>query len=162
MNWTDDHIHHMARRTHQATSKLRALQDKFAGITTRFISTLEVSGGAFLGGVVEGRTDGGTVLHVPINLAAGAALLAAGHLELAGEDLSEHLNNVGNGLVAGYVASKGYAFGKRWHDTGKLFPGKDTAALPAPTVQGEVNQATMDAILARMHQAAAQGAPAAP
>jgi hypothetical protein len=164
MTITEEHLHHMAKRHHDTMRKFDAYKAKFAGLASKFVSTLEVSGGAFLGGVVEGKTDGGLLMKVvPINLAAGAALLVVGHLPWAEErGVDAHLNNVGNGLVAGYVASKGYAFGKHWHDTGKLFGDKGATALPAgpsaPVVHGEINEATMNAILARM-QSAAAGAP---
>lgn len=159
MNLNEQHVHHMAKRLHQAHSKLAELRDRFAGATERFVSTLEVGGGAFIGGVIEGRTEGGALFgHVPYNLAGGALLLAAGHLELAGEEWSDHLNNVGNGLLAGYIASKGYAFGKRWHDTGKFLGGGSTPELPGAAVSGEFDPRAMQGMVAAMNQAAGAGA----
>ena len=171
-NITEEHLHHMARRHHATMKKLDGLREKFAGVTQRFIGTIETGAGAWLGGTIEGRTGGGTVLKIPINLGVGAILLAAGHLDLAGDQWSEHLNNLGNGFVTSYVAATGYAFGKRWKETGKMFgsgghpwtdpydqtPGWQQA--PAAQTQGDLSDAQMAAIVARMQQAAA--APAHP
>ena len=58
---------------------------------------------------------------LPINLGVGALLLVGGHLDLAGGQWSSHLNQLGNGFVGSYLAATGYAFGKRWKESGKLF-----------------------------------------
>ena len=113
----------MARRHHATMQQLDGLRAKFAGITGRFVGTVETAAGAWLGGTIEGRTDGGTVLKVPINLGVGVLFLAAGHLEARGRAWSAHLNNLGNGFVGSYIAATGYAFGKRWKETGKIFGG---------------------------------------
>ena len=170
-NITEEHLHHMAKRHHTTMKKLDGLRDKFSGITERFVGTVEVGAGAWLGGIIEGRTSGGTLpLNVPINLGVGALLLAAGHLDLAGPQWSAHLNNVGNGFVSSYVAATGYAFGKRWRDTGKLFGGGghpwlhpyETQLPPpgaGPSVQGDLTEAQMATIVQRMQQAAAAAHP---
>jgi hypothetical protein len=169
-NITEEHLHHMARRHHATMKKLDGLREKFSGITSRFISTVETAAGAWLGGAVEGRTGGGTVLKVPINLGVGALLLAAGHLDLAGDQYSQHLNDLGNGFIGSYVAATGYAFGKRWKETGKLFGGgghpwmhpyeqPGWSAAGGTEVHGALSEAQMAAIVQRMQQA---GAPAHP
>jgi len=182
-NITAEHLHHMAKRHHATMKELDGLRAKFSGFTKGFVSTLETGAGAWIGGAIEGKTGGGTVMNVPWNLGAGLVLLAAGHLNLAGEQYSEHLNNVGNGFVGSYVAATGYAFGKRWRETGKLTgggghpftspyesgwsqeqtgpgpgPGPGLAAGPATPVQGNLSQEQMAAIVQRMQAAA--GAPA--
>jgi hypothetical protein len=161
-NITEEHLHHMAKRHHATMKKLDGLRDKFSGITERFVGTIEVGAGAWLGGAIEGRTGGGTVLRVPINLGVGALLLVAGHLDLAGDQWSGHLNNLGNGLIGSYVSATGYAFGKRWRETGKLFGGGGhpwtspyEASLPPPAVHGDLSEAQMAAIVQRMQAAAA-------
>lgn len=172
-NITEEHLHHMARRHHATMKKLDGLREKFSGITQRFVGTLEVGAGSWIGGAIEGRTSGGTVLKVPINLGVGALLLAAGHLDLAGDQWSEHLNNLGNGFIGSYIAATGYAFGKRWKETGKMFGGGghpwaqpyeqngwSHQAEAGPAVHGDLNEAQMASIVARMQQAAA--APAHP
>jgi hypothetical protein len=169
-NITEEHLHHMAKRHHATMKKLDGLREKFSGVTERFVGTLEVGAGAWLGGAVEGRTGGGTVLKVPINLGVGAVLLAAGHLDLAGDQWSGHLNNLGNGFIGSYVAATGYAFGKRWRETGKMFGGggqpwahpydngwpKGPAEVP-PAVHGDLSEAQMANIVQRMQAAAAHG-----
>lgn len=183
-NITEEHLHHMARRHHATMKQLDGLREKFSGMTRGFVGTLETGAGAWLGGAIEGRTGGGTVMHVPLNLGAGLLLLTAGHLNLAGEQHSEHLNNLGNGFVGSYVAATGYAFGKRMKETGKLFgggghpftepyangwsqensgPGPGLAegpATPVTPVQGDLSPEQMAAIVQRMQQAV--GAPTYP
>jgi hypothetical protein len=122
-NITEEHLHHMARRHHATMKKLDGLREKFGGITHRFVSTLEAGAGAWAGGMIEGRTGGATIGPLPINLAVGTLLLVGGHLDLAGNQWSDHLNNLGNGFLGSYFAASGYAFGKRWRDSGKMLGG---------------------------------------
>ncbi len=163
-NITEEHLHHMAKRHHHTMRKLDALKDKFAGVTQRFLGTLETGAGAFLGGAIEGKTDGGTVLHVPINLGLGAVLLAAGHLDLAGKQYSEHLNNVGNGFIGSYLAATGFAFGKRWAQGGlkaafhRAPPPMPLPPPPPVQVQGTLSEAQMADIVSRMQAAAGNAA----
>jgi hypothetical protein len=157
-NITEEHLHHMAKRHHTTMKKLDGLREKFAGMTERFVGTVETAAGAWLGGAIEGRTDGGTVLKVPINLGVGALFLVGAHLDLAGAQWSGHLNNLGNGFIGSYLAATGYSFGKRWKETGKLFGGHSWSHPyeTGPGVSGDLSQAQMDNIVARMQAAAAQ------
>ena len=123
MNITEEHLHHMARRHHATMKKLDGMRAKFAGFTSKFVSTVETSAGAWLGGAIEGRTGGASIGPLPINLGVGALLLVGGHTNLAGAQYSEHLNQLGNGFIGSYLAATGYAFGKRWKDTGKILGG---------------------------------------
>jgi hypothetical protein len=147
-NITEEHLHHMARRHHATMKKLDGIREKFTTHAGWVIDTVEVGAGAWLGGVAEGKSGGNTFLNVPYNLLAAAAFLTVGHLGIArfgGKDHSDHLNNFGNGLAASFAAASGYAFGKRWKDTGKMLgggghpwihpyeqPGWQGAAPPAP------------------------------
>jgi hypothetical protein len=160
-NITEEHLHHMAKRHHATMKKLDGLREKFSGITQRFIGTIEVGAGSWLGGAIEGRTSGGTILKVPYNLGLGVLFLAAGHLDLAGDKWSEHLNNLGNGFVGSYVAATGYAWGKKWRETGKMFGHHSwTQAYggemgpPPPAVHGDLSESQMASIVQRMQQAA--------
>lgn len=156
MSIHEQHVHHLAKRLHQAHGKIDELRAKWSGVANAALSTAEVSAGAFLGGVLEGKTDGAALLDkIPYNLLGGVALLAAGHTVLADSDWAEHVNNVGNGFVAGYIASKGFAFGQRWQQTGKLLGGGASApGLPGPVVQGEFSPEVMQQMAARMQGAA--------
>ena len=147
MNVTEQHLHHMAKRHHSTMRKFDALRERLSGMTEHAVRTLEVGAGAWLGGLVEGRTNNGTLGPVPINLAAGLTLSALGFLDVAG-DYSEHLNSFGAGFLGSYAASHGYAFGKRWRETGKLLPSK-AAAAPLPTPSPEA----MAQMAAQMHAA---------
>lgn len=157
-NITEEHLHHMAKRHHATMKKLDGLREKFSGITERFVGTVETAAGAWLGGTIEGRTEGGTILRVPYNLGVGVVLLAAGHLELAGSQWSGHLNNLGNGFIGSYLAAVGFAFGKRWKETGKLLGGHSWGhpyGEVAPPTSGDLSEAQMAAIVQRMQAAAA-------
>ena len=119
---TEEHLHHMARRHHATMQKLDGIKEKIASYTHRGLGTLEIAGGAWVGGVLEGRSGGGSLGPIPFNLGIGAAFLIAGYAGLAKEH-SDHLTNVGNGFLGSYLAASGYAFGKRWKDTGKILGG---------------------------------------
>jgi hypothetical protein len=122
-NITEEHLHHMARRHHAVMQKFDGLREKISKGARTFFSVAETGAGAWLGGAIEGRTSGGSIGPVPINLGIGALLLTAGHLNLAGDTFSEHFNNLGNGFIGSYLAATGYAFGKRWKDSGHLLGG---------------------------------------
>lgn len=157
-NITEEHLHHMAKRHHSTMKKLDEIRARAAGMTKAFVGTVETGAGAWLGGAIEGRTSGSTVLKVPINLGVGAVLLAMGHLNVAGERWSEDLNNLANGFIGSYLAATGYAFGKRWKETGKLWGGHSWTqpyGEVAPAVHGDLSEAQMAAIVSRMQQAAA-------
>lgn len=133
------------------------LVHKFAHAMHAATGTLEVAAGAFLGGAMEGKTAGKAIGPVPLNLLAGVVTWGAGHFGLVG-DHSHHLQNLGDGMIGSYAAATGYAWGKRWHETGKMF-GHGAPAMPlaGPAVQGELSPAQMDQIVERM-RAAAQAA----
>jgi hypothetical protein len=121
-NITEEHLHHMARRHHATMKKLDGIREKIAGISGHAFNTIETGAGAWLGGAFEGKTAGMALGPLPINLLAGGVLLFAGYTNLA-KGYSEHLSNLGNGLLASYTAALGYAFGKRWRETKQVFGG---------------------------------------
>ncbi len=123
MHITEEHLQHMARRHHATMQKLDGIRDKFAGFTGRFVGTIEVAAGSWIGGAIEGRTAGGSIGPLPINLGIGAVFLVVGHLDLQQGKWSADLNNIGNGFIGSYLAATGYAFGKRWKETGKMLGG---------------------------------------
>jgi hypothetical protein len=162
-NITEEHLHHMARRHHSTMKQLDGIRERVAGITGRFVGTLETGVAAWAGGAIEGRFGAPTVLKIPVNLLGGAVLLAVGHLDLLGDTASEHVNNLGNGLIGSFVAAEGYAFGKRWKETGKIFGGggrpwshpyEEGWQTEGPSVHGDLSESQMAAIVQRMQQAA--------
>ena len=178
-NITEEHLHHMARRHHATMQKLDGIREKISGYAQKSFGLLETGAGAWAGGMLEGRTGGLSVGPLPVNLLAGAALLVAGYANLGGERYSEHFNNLGNGFIGSYLAATGYAFGKRWKETGKILGGggrpwthpyengwpKGGAEAPPKTSgdwtsgayvgAGALSESQMAAIVQRMQAAAA-------
>ena len=176
-NITEEHLHHMARRHHATMQKLDGIRVKISGYAQKSFGLLETGAGAWAGGMLEGRTGGMSVGPLPINLLVGAGLLVAGYANLGGERYSEHFNNLGNGFVGSYLAATGYAFGKRWKETGKILGGgghpwtqpyengwpKGGEAPKAAgdwtggayVGQGDLSESQMAAIVQRMQAAAA-------
>jgi hypothetical protein len=178
-NITEEHLHHMARRHHATMQKLDGIREKISGYAQKSFGLLETGAGAWAGGMLEGRTGGMSVGPLPVNLLAGAALLVAGYANLGGERYSEHFNNLGNGFIGSYLAATGYAFGKRWKETGKILGGgghpwthpyengwpKGGAEAPPKTSgdwtsgayvgAGDLSEHQMAAIVQRMQAAAA-------
>lgn len=114
----------MAQRHHATMKKLEGLREKMTGAAGHVAKVLEVGAGAWLGGAIEGRTAGASVGPLPVNLLAGIALVGASHLKpVENSGRSDDLNNLGNGFIGSYFAATGYAFGKRWKETGKVFGG---------------------------------------
>ena len=180
---TEEHLHHMARRHHATMQKLDTIKGRLSEYAQKSFGLAETGFGAWAGGVLEGRTGGMAVGPLPLNLLLGAGFLVAGYATTGRmEKYSEHLNNLGNGLVGSYLAATGYAFGKRWKETGKILGGgghpwtapyengwpKGVAAPPvkgdyyydAYVGQGDLGDQEMAAIVQRMQEAA--NAPAQP
>lgn len=128
-------IKHLADQVAHHKRKHQDLLGKVEGATATAVRTLELGAGAFLGGALEGKTQQGKFLHVPINLLGGVAAIGAGMLDLAG-DWSPHLATLGEGMVASYASSVGYAFGQRWQAGGlrAAFGGGAPVPLPPPPV----------------------------
>jgi len=167
-NITEEHLHHLAKRHHQAMKKIDGWREKAAARAGFFFSSLETGAGAYLGGALEGWTKGGEipVLNVPWNLGIGGALLAASYFDVAGTGWSGHINNLGNGFLSSYFAATGYAFGKRFRETGKLLGGGGSPwgdpygapgwTRPADATEDSVTMGDVDmaALVQRMQQAA--------
>jgi hypothetical protein len=123
VNITEEHLHHMARRHHATMQKLDGIREKYAWVRGRLAGTVENMAGAWLGGTLEGRTAGAALGPLPINLGVGVALVAASHFDVGGDRWGNDLQNFGNGFIGSWAAATGYAFGKRWKETGKAFGG---------------------------------------
>lgn len=114
MHITEEHLQHMAQRHHATMKKLDSVRDRVTATAHKFAGTFFVGAGSWLGGAVEGSTNGWAIGPVPLNLGIGAALLLVGHTDLAGSQWSESLNSLGNGFLGSYLAARGYAFGQHW------------------------------------------------
>jgi hypothetical protein len=159
MNFTHEHAAHLIKKTKSLSQRLENMKEKFSGVTAKVIQTAEIGLGALAGGVIQGKAgpEGATFVHVPIDLGAGLVLNALSVFEVAGAH-SAHLGNVGDGLIASYVTTMGFNFGKSWHDTGKLFGHKDQGSLPPATkASGTLDPSQMADILARVQRAGVPG-----
>lgn len=140
MNLGIPHFRHMAQRIIDTKKRFAEYKNRVGVKTavTKVARTVEVGVGALAGGVMQGRAGehGLTLFHVPAEILGGLALNVAGHFKVAG-DASDHMINVGDGLIASYVNHLGFGIGRSWRDTGKLFGGhhalaetKASGALP--------------------------------
>lgn len=165
-NISREHVHHLARRGEHLYKRLEKLREKLSGTTARAVRTLEVSAAAVVGGVIQGKAgpEGAHIMHVPTDLGLGLALNVLGYFDAAGDEYSEHLNNLGDGFLASYLSNIGFGWGNTWRTTGKLnlFGPKGAAAgLPAaPPVmaQGEISPNQMAEIVERVRAAGARAA----
>jgi hypothetical protein len=173
-NITSEHLHHMARRHHATMQKLDGLQATIKTYAQKSYGLLETGGGAWLGGLIEGKFGGAALGPLPYNLLAGVGFLVAANMKVGGDTYAKHFENLGNGLVASYTSALGYSFGKRWRETGKAFGGGGSpwlspyengwpkpplAAASAPTAAGQwptsdPTPAQMAAIAQQMQAAA--------
>lgn len=162
MEFTRQHVEHIVGRHHALARKFEALKGKFEGITAGTVETLEVSAGALLGGVIDGRFGSKekglpSLMHIPVTLGAGLALNVLGHFDAAGKQWSQHLCNVGNGLLAAYLSSVGFHFGQSWQARGSLFS-KKSPALASGQPGGALGEQQMANILSNLAQQAQQQA----
>lgn len=148
-------LEHLARRNDTLSQKVDKLKHKAARVTKHGVQLLEITAGAALGGVVQGMSKdphGAHIMKVPADLLLGLGLNVAAVLDLAGEEYSPHLGNVGTGFLAAYVSDLGFAAGKRKKDSGSFFASKSAPALPSGvSASGDVSpQAMAEALLAQM------------
>ena len=150
-NVSIEHVRHL----HNLKEKAIAARDKYKGKVTavakKAITVAEVGAGAWAGGVIEGKTNGATIMHVPANLLAGALAVGASMLDLAGEH-SADLGNFGAGLVASFAASHGHLFGQTWQAAGlsAALHGGAPALPAAPAVHGVPDPRAMAGVVSNM------------
>lgn len=141
---TAEHLQHMAKRHHATMKKLDGIKEKISLYTQKSFGLLETGFGSWTGGLLEGRTGGASLGPVPLNLGIGVVLATVGAIAGARKEkvtvteevtadfrrvtaqrdqIGEHLTNLGNGFIGSYLAATGYAFGKRWKETGKVLGG---------------------------------------
>lgn len=150
-NLTREHVAHLHSRASALHKRVESLKARTEAMTQKFVRTLEVSAGAAVAGVIQGKAgpEGAHVMGVPVDLGAGLALNVLGYFDAAGKH-SDHLNNLGDGLLAGYVSQVGFGIGTKWRTTGKLLGGTATAS------QGALSPEMM----ARLTAQATRGIPA--
>ena len=163
MTLTHEHVHHLAQRLHKAHAKIESMEGKLAAVAHHVLDNVEVAGGAWLGGAIEGYWDGKSLGPVPLNLLGGFALVALGTaVPKVPEKVKSHLANLGTGMIASYAAAVGYKVGDNWRRNGFHLWGAHSLSKPysLPTgtkASGELDEAQMASIVAQMQQAAAPG-----
>lgn len=159
---THEHVQHLTRRNDTLAQKIEKLRHKGAKLTEKGVRSLEVVAGAAIGGLIQGmakdQVAGSHVFRIPTDLGLGIGLNLAGFLDLAGDEWSHHLNNLGDGFLGAYFSDLGHAIGNRKRTTGSFFPPKGAAgALPGVVAQGAVSPDQMAAHLLHQMQTAQQG-----
>ncbi len=152
---THEHVQHLTRRNDTLAQKIEKLKGRSAHVAKHAFTLLEVTAGAAAGGLIQGlakdQSVGPRIAKVPADLGIGLALEFVGVLDLAGEEYSSHIANLGTGFLAAYFTDLGHAIGSRKRTTGHYFGPKATAALPA--VSGDVSPQQMaEALLSQMQQ----------
>jgi len=143
--------HHRPLTLAEKAAKLKKRAGSIAG---RGVRTLEVGAGAALGGILTGMSkdpNGPHIVKIPADLAVGLGLHLAGFLDIAGDEWSSHLNNIGDGFIGSYFSDLGFAVGKKRRETGSFFTKGASASLAAPSaaVHGEVTPQQMAEALLR-------------
>lgn len=97
--------------------KVKAHTEK---ITEKIVRTAEVAGTAFAVGIMYGKTydeatqrTGIEVMGVPLELGGGLALNVLGYMGAAGK-MSDHLGNIGDGMLAAFAVKEGTGIGDDW------------------------------------------------
>ena len=153
------HLIHQTKKVKTLTERLSAFRAHLSSPFQKALKTGGVATGALIGGVIQGKAgpQGATIAHLPIDLLAGAALNVAAVCNVAGKEHSQHLGNVGDGLIAAYVTDVGFKIGKKWHEEGHLFGHGSPPSLPgAPTpgkVSGPLSGEQLTEIINRVHAA---------
>lgn len=102
----------MSDRVQSLQKRIGKFKHAAEEMTEKFVRTLEVGAAALGTGVVQGR-GGVEVMGVPVELGAALGLNLAGYFGVAGKH-SGHLNNLGDGALAGYLAQVGRGIGVAW------------------------------------------------
>ena len=152
MSLTHEHVAHLAKRNDSLQAKLNKFSAKAKKVMRHSLKGVEVAAGAFTAGVIQGMSKEGhaTLLKVPADLAIGVGLNAVAFLDLAGEEYSEHIENLGIGFIAGFVNDKGFAVGTKRKETGSFFGKKQlAAAAPGAVAAGDISPQQMADVLLR-------------
>ncbi len=112
------HVKDLESRAHALKKRVDKIKHHAEEVTEKFVRTMEVGVAAFGAGVLQGH-GGATVMGVPAELGGAFALNLLGYFGAAGKH-SAHLNNLGDGLMAGYLVQKGQKLGTEWKAKGTL------------------------------------------
>lgn len=144
------HVGKMHDRVQSLQKRIEKFKDRAEDMTRKFVRTVEVGTAALGVGILQGKTGGVELMGVPAELGAGLALNLLGYFGAAGQH-SEHLNNLGDGALAGYLATVGRGLGAEW--AGKTVVKSVTASKGDQLSRGEV----ADIVAQTIAQAAARG-----
>jgi len=115
-----------------------------------FVSTMEIGLSSFMFGVIQGRyqKQGGAVFWgLPVDLMAGAGFHLLALLGIA-RPYKHHLQSIGTGALATYLATTGYRVGERWGAGSKFltavtgaFVGEDKPVSGGSALAGDTKSA---------------------
>jgi hypothetical protein len=167
MELARQHVDHLLNRIRSLGGKvehLREWREKHQHKAGRFVGGLvgtgEVVAGALLGGAIDGRWGSKEkglpmIANIPVTLGLGLLFNVAGHANLAGNEWSHHICNIGNGVLGSYFSNVGFHYGRRVKASGHwFFPTKKVNAA----VSGQVHQDQMASVASRLAQARAAAA----
>jgi hypothetical protein len=156
-----EHVTFLKKARDRAERIAGHISNRFEGVTKKMVRTGAVLAGAGAGGIIQGHAGpkGSHIAGLPTDLVLGLGFMVGGYANAAGKRYSEHLSDVGDGLLASFVSSVGFGWGNTWRETGKFqFGASKTAELPAgAAVKGEIHPQQMADIVARVQAAAARG-----
>lgn len=115
----------LREQAERAKTALANIKEASAEITQSVVETSETIGAAGLVGMLKGYLGKSDVMGVPIELAAGGALLALGAFGVGGASMTPHFVAMGRGPLASYAAQFGESFGR------------SLASKKAPAAKGE-------------------------
>lgn len=123
-----------------ARSRYENMKNKMEHSVKKGVAVAEITGGAFLGGAVRGYFDNPAIWGIPVDLAAGVALIGVGLFtdEAWGDDAI----NLGSGLTASFSTAMGAKMGAQLAGK-KTTAGHDPYQLSAGAYPGNQSIADM-------------------
>lgn len=128
-----------AKLAQNLKSRLGKMKEHGEHVAEKAIRTVEMGSVAFGLGLMHGRTakpdgtSGIEIVGMPIDLVLGAGLNLAGYFGLGGKH-SDHLNNLGDGALAVYLANMGMTVGVKMAAKAGS-PQQQQVSAPAPQQQ---------------------------
>lgn len=140
-------------RAKNALKRAAAVKETAESKVLQVIGVGEVAGGAFAGGYIQGRYNAPEWFGVPAEVAIGGGAVLAGLVEIAGEEGSRHVVELGKGFLAAYTSTNGRGRGKR-----AVLRSEYEAALALAAKTGKAAPAPPPEIAAEYQKAAAPSA----